>query len=58
MINSLLKSLLKTLNVEDKHIDTAKMLLEKIEKKTIDGKETMIVHIGKGIELRIEQEPK
>lgn len=58
MMNSLLKSFLKTIGFEEKHIDTTKMLLEKIEKKTIDGKETMVVHIGKGIELRIEQEPK
>lgn len=56
MIDSLLKNLLKTWGVEDKHIDTAKILLEKFEKKIIDGKEILVIKIGKGIELRIEQE--
>lgn len=56
MIDSLLKNLLKTWGVEDKHIDTAKILLEKFEKQIIDGKEILVIKIGKGIELRIEQE--
>jgi hypothetical protein len=55
MIEEILKGLLSRVGIEEKDIDKAKEILNKIEFTVKDGKKVMIVHIGDGVELTIVQ---
>lgn len=55
MIDEILKNLLARVGIEEKDIDKAKEILNKIEFTVKDGKKVMIIHIGDGVELTIVQ---
>lgn len=55
MIDQILKGLLNRVGIEEKDIDKAKEILNKIEFTVKDGKKVMVVNIGDGVELTIVQ---
>lgn len=55
MIDQILKGLLNRVGIEEKDIDKAKEILNKIEFTVKDGKKVMVINIGDGVELTIVQ---
>lgn len=55
IIDEILKALLSKVGIEEKDIDKAKEILNKIEFTIKDGKKVMVIHIGDGVELTIVQ---
>lgn len=55
IIDEILKGLLSKVGIEEKDIEKAKEILNKIEFTIKDGKKVMIIHIGDGVELTIVQ---
>lgn len=55
MIEKILQGLLSRVGIEEKDIDKAKEILNKIEFTIKDGKKVMVIHIGDGVELTIVQ---
>lgn len=55
MIETILKGLLTRVGIEEKDIDKAKEILNKIEFTVKDGQKVMVIHIGEGVELTVVQ---
>lgn len=55
MIDTILKAVMARFGIEEKDIDKIKFLLNKVEFTKVDGKNMMLIKIGEGVELKIEQ---